>query len=80
MTERILDDETVIGSLSLGDRSALAYMVAAQILRDHTPDWEYVPLLGEQEHTLLVEGVQRIATDLADAAGPRGIELLRATQ
>lgn len=73
-------ETTEHGSLSFVDRSALAYMVAAQTLANALPSRESVPLLSENEHGILQDRVRAIADDLREAAGARGVDLWRAVQ
>ena len=76
----LLDDDEIVAELGHADRSALAYMVAAQTLANALPSHESVPLLSEIEHGVLLDRVRAIADDLREAAGTRGVDLWRAVQ
>lgn len=77
----LLDEsEDLVSELGFVDRSALAYMVAAQTLANALPSRESVPLLSEIEHGVLRDRVRAIADDLREAAGTRGIDLWKKAQ
>jgi hypothetical protein len=80
MTGPIIEDETTVDGLSLGERAALAYMVVAQTLVVSPPAWELLPLLSGDEFDALVLRVRGIVDDMREAAGQRGADLWRDCQ